>query len=111
MYDLVDDAGSLGKLQVLNWLMFALELIAAAFGAWHLWHETYLLAAQAFIIEMALIVIHALGISVEKRMHRVHETRVDRLGDEVESKAQDLTATADRFGLRIMGFFRRFFWW
>jgi len=74
--DIADDALSLGKLQILNWVMIGLELLAAGFGGWHLWHETYLIAAQAFIIEIALIAIHAVGMSIEKRIHRTHDSRL-----------------------------------
>jgi len=101
MFDITADARFLGKLGVLNWVMIPLEAVAAGFAGWHLWNEKYLIAAGVFLIEIAILGIHAIAMLIEKRLHRIHERRVDRLDGELGSKAESLMTTADRVKRRL----------
>jgi hypothetical protein len=96
------DGFSHGFLTISNRLLFVLELLVFAVGAYHgveavaHWLKDKELERQVWIASLAfgadvfVLLVHAVTLSVEKSLHRNHERRIDCLQDEVRTKGMNL---------------------
>jgi hypothetical protein len=109
--DIKGDAYLFGGMKVLNYLLLALEVIALGFAGYHGLHGFVEGVLIALGVEISILVIHAIALYYEKQLHRSHESRADRLSDELREKANKLRETAEAHSFGIPPFWRLRWWW
>jgi cytochrome c-type biogenesis protein CcmH/NrfG len=98
--DIASNAYELRKLSILNWVMVVLEVSVILYAAYDWWHRSHP-PEMAIGVEIIILVIHALAMSVEKRLHQSNDNWADRLQDELQEKADDVRSTAKLLGQSV----------
>lgn len=96
---------ALGRMQVLAYVMVALELCTLAFGVYHLLHGDFFLSAVALALEIVLAVLHLTSMASERILHENNNERISRLGNECEDKEEKLLGVAEAFNLRVASWY------
>jgi hypothetical protein len=110
LMDIKTKAYLFGVLKVVNYFLFALELAALGFAAFHGFKGEAELVLIALGVEIGILIVHAVGLFVEKSLHAVDDSHADRLHDELRDKARQLRASASEHDLKTPKYWP-FRWW
>jgi hypothetical protein len=96
-----------GSMRIINYVILVAIVIVAGFAYNHWAHDRTHETIIALLIEIGLLVLHALVMFIEHQGHSDHEGRIRRMQSELRTKADSLLSVARALNLSIRRWFGR----